>query len=164
MIGFDHYLTEAFDTPYKYSGGQRDNDLYSYKFDTLDVKTGNKSQVDVMVTGSEHPDDEDEYSWELSFSRQQYGSDKTRYDTTGEGDAMRIFSTVLAITKDFLKKENPKYVSFGAEKSKDTGTKQLQSREKLYLRMAKKYFSGKYTIRVEAGSRESLFFMTRKGK
>jgi|TARA_R110000823_G_scaffold4983_2_gene19875 hypothetical protein len=159
VIGFDHYLTEAFDTPYKYSGGKKYNDEYEYTFQTED---GGK--VTVVITGSEHPDDYDEYDWTLSFFRQKSGSQVTRFDTTGEGDAMRIFSTVLAVTKDFLKKENPKYISFGAEKSKDTGTKQLQSREKLYLRMAKKYFSGKYTIRVQAGSRESLFFMTRKGK
>ena len=160
---FTEYIEEAFNTPYKYSGGKRDNDLYSYKFDTLDLKTGNKSRVDVIITGSESPDDEDEYMWELSFSRQQYGSDKTRYDVTGEGDAIRIFATVIAISNDFIKKENPKFVVFGAEKSKDSGgSKQLQSREKLYLRMAKKYFGGKYKIRINAGSRESLFFLDRK--
>ena len=160
---FAAYIDEAFNSPYKFSGGQRSNDLYSYKFDTLDLKTGKKSRVDVTITGSEHMEDEDEYMWELSFSRQKYGSDESRYDMTGDGDAMRIFSTVMAISKDFIKKENPKYVSFGAEKSKDSGgSKKLQSREKLYLRMAKKFFGTKYKIRIETGSRESLFFLDRK--
>jgi hypothetical protein len=163
MIKFSQYIEEAFNSPYKFSGGQRDNDLYSYKFDTLDVKKQGRllskqglrgSRVDVMITGSESPEDEDEYMWELSFSRQHYGSDKTRYDVTGE---------VIAISNDFIKRENPKYVVFGAEKSKDSGgSKELQSREKLYLRMAKKYFGNKYNIRMNAGSRESLFFLDRK--
>jgi len=172
MIKFSQYIEEAFNSPYKFSGGKRDNDLYSYKFDTLDVKKQGRllskqglrgSRVDVMITGSESPDAEDEYMWELSFSRQHYGSDETRYDVTGEGDAMRIFATVIAISNDFIKRENPKYIVFGAEKTKDSGgSKKLQSREKLYLRMAKKYFGTKYNIKINAGSRESLFFLDRK--
>jgi hypothetical protein len=163
MYKLSDYISEAFDKPYEFRGGKRDNDFYSYKFQPLGPDLMPASFVDVTITGSENADDEDEYIWEIVFSRQKKGS-KTRYDTTGEGDAMRIFATVIKVVEDFVKKENPKYLSFQAEKDKPRGGKGLQSREKLYSRMVSKFFSKKYTVKTSTNKFGTVFNMKRKGK
>lgn len=164
MYKLSDYITEAFDKPYPFRGGQRDNDLYSYKFVVPDTNLMPASFVEVNITGSENADDEDEYIWEIDFSRQKKGSSKARYDTTGEGDAMRIFATVIKIVEDFIKKEKPKYLSLTAEKGKPSGGKGLQSREKLYSRMVTKYFGKKYAVKTSTNKFGTVFNMKRKGK
>ena len=64
-------------------------------------------------------------------------------EVTGEGDAMRVFATVLAAIQKYIKKYKPARLTFSA--SKDNWAKQQQnseSRAKLYDRLVKRYASG----------------------
>jgi len=96
-----------------------------------------KTEVDVIFKEDEISDDES--VWRVSFERNM------RQDMTGEGDAMRIFATVIDIIKDFSKKEKPQEMSFSAVKPDwfeiELGDKPnvTSSREKLYKRMVKRF-------------------------
>ena len=79
--------------------------------------------------------------WELIFYRGT--SAKLSTDKTGEGDAHRVIATVLSATQQFLKKETPENIMFSAEKDKDKDSSILGSREKLYIRLVKR-FAAKY--------------------
>jgi len=59
-------------------------------------------------------------------------------EVTGEGDAQRIFATVLNAIQTFLTtKEQPRFISFTGEKGEETQDK--DSRVNLYSRMVKRY-------------------------
>ena len=91
-------------------------------------------------------------AWWVEFTRND------KYDLTGEGDAMRIFATVLKLTQDFIKKENPKYIEFSSSKLRDPG----ESRNKLYDRMVKKYAGSKYNIQSSKSGDDTTWRLTRK--
>ena len=150
-------LTEAFDKPYPYKLVKVSSDEYVSEF-----KVADGSFIKVMLTGSEHADDYDEYDWEIFFQRIGK-SGKPSTDVTGEGDAMRIFATVMKVIEEFIKKENPKYMNLSAEKKTQGGDKNvLQSREKLYKRMLKKYLGSKYKIDHRTARFGSVFYLERK--
>ena len=169
-------FSEAFDSSYKFTGKKVAKDEYSYGFDSeftgKDGKT-ERSRLDVDIVGSENADDDEHYMWDLGFSRRskkvltKFGKEyttlgKASYDVTGGGDALKIFSTVMKICDDFIKKEDPKYVSFGAEKPKGSDSKTLASREKLYLRMSKKFFGKKFKIIVKSTAQQSVFYLEKR--
>ena len=59
-------------------------------------------------------------------------------EVTGQGDAQRIFATVLNAIQTFLTtKEQPRFISFTGEKGEETQDK--DSRVNLYSRMVKRY-------------------------
>jgi hypothetical protein len=132
ILSFGSFITEAFDNPYRYTGGAGGprSGTIKYKFFTSE-----KDEIEVTFEKLEWSDEE--YTWMIAFDRDG------RDNVTGEGDAMRIFATVLAILKDFTKKHKPPVIGFSAFKSaedlvnKKGGKK--GSREKLYLRMVKKF-------------------------
>lgn len=173
FFGFADYLEEAFDSSYKFTGKKVSNDEYSYGFDSEytdpEGKT-KKSRIQVDIVGSENADDDDYYIWDIGFSRRRSPEagarlgipGKPSYGMTGDGDALKIFSTVMKIAQDFVKKEDPKYVSFAAEKPKGAPSKVMATREKLYHRMAKKYFGSKFKITVKSSSTGTVFYLDRK--
>jgi hypothetical protein len=57
-------------------------------------------------------------------------------DVTGEGDAYKIFATVLHAIQKFIKERSPEMIFFSGEKG-NTGTN--PSRTKLYTRMVQKF-------------------------
>jgi predicted GNAT family acetyltransferase len=59
-------------------------------------------------------------------------------DLTGEGDAQRVFATVLQSIQEFLKIEQPATISFSASKEVEPGQNSM-SRSKLYDRLVKRY-------------------------
>jgi len=135
MLNFSQYLDEAFDKPYTF----RKRVLYKgsivYRFIADD-----KSEIDVLFKENEISDDES--TWTVTFER---GGKTT---ATGEGDAMRIFATVIEVLKDFTKKEKPQELAFSAEKPawrahlhhKDPKrSKDMGSREKLYKKLVQRY-------------------------
>ncbi len=128
-------LDEAFDKPYRYTKKELYRGYIVYRFFTDD-----KSDVDVLFQENEISDDES--VWHVLFER------KGELGVTGEGDAMRIFATVIDVLKDFTKKEKPQEINFSAEKpdwmqdlpyDHPKKTSAMSSREKLYKRMVKKY-------------------------
>ena len=59
-------------------------------------------------------------------------------ELTGEGDAQRVFATVLQSIQEFLKIEQPEIISFSASKEVEPGQK-MMSRSKLYDRLVSRY-------------------------
>jgi len=157
-------FNEAFDSSYKFNGKKVSNDEYSYGFDSKTENAEGKintTRIQVDIVGSENADDDDYYIWNIGFSRRGNGS-KASYDVTGEGDALKIFSTVMKIAQDFVKKEDPKYISFAAEKPSGAPRMVMATREKLYLRMANKFFGSKFKILVKSTTTGSVFYLDRK--
>jgi hypothetical protein len=114
-------VTEAFNQPYQLqwdSGEFGDYDAYTQLPDG--------SNLSIMF----NREDEDVYSIEFWRSNSQ--------EVTGEGDAQRIFATVLNAIQTFLTtKEQPRFISFTGEKGEETQDK--DSRVNLYSRMVKRY-------------------------
>ncbi len=75
---------------------------------------------------------EDNGLWFVEFYRSQ------TQDLSGEGDAQRIFATVLGAIQKFVKKVKPKQISFSAVKENDPSG----SRSSLYDRLVQRYASG----------------------
>jgi len=122
-------LTEAFDKPYKFTKRELFKGYVVYRFDAED-----KSEVDVFF--KENEISEDESVWYVTFERD------LEMSVTGDGDAMRIFATVIDIIKDFTKKEKPQQLAFSADKpawAVDAGKGQKGSREKLYKKLVQRY-------------------------
>ena len=166
-------FNEAFDSAYKFNGKKVSDDEYSYGFDSeyTDPKgKTKKSRVQVDIQGSENANDDDYYIWDIGFSRKRLPKagaglgvpGLSSYGMTGDGDALKIFSTVMKIAQDFVNKEDPKYISFAAEKPDGAPRMVMATREKLYLRMAKKYFGNKFKILVKSSSTGTVFYLDRK--
>ena len=96
--------------------------------------------------------------WSIEFSRN--GSQSV----TGEGDAMRIFATVIKVIEEFLKQEKPKKAVFSALKPSDKeDRKEKLSREKLYSRLVKRFASKMgYNARENSFSGGTEWHLTRK--
>lgn len=142
MKTFNQFISEAFDKPYPYDLEKEDDETYYGYFRVED-----NSVIQVMFYGSEHIEDYEHSDWNIEFQRN--GSQAV----TGEGDAMRIFATVIKIIEEFLKQEKPKYASFSAFKPDGKeDRKEKQSREKLYSRLVKRFAS-----KMGYGARESSF-------
>ena len=128
-------LNEAFDKPYRYTSKghtkKEGNVTYNFKTDVEDPRFDDPSDIDVYFES----DKEEEPNYTISFDRDGSTS------VTGEGDAMRVFATVIAIIKDFVKKRDPKLMGFSAFKDvfASSTAPGKGSREKLYDRMLKKY-------------------------
>ena len=151
MISFELF-TEALNNPYpavlKKDGRQ------GYR-STVELDDGGK--LNINIEGDEHIDDYDHIDWELSFERNGEQS------VTGEGDALRIMSTVFKVINDFVKKENPKYMNASAAKDKKSKSKNvLQGRERLYKRLLTKNLGSKYSIDTDNSSSGTMFTMKRK--
>ncbi len=146
-------LTEAFDKPYKFTKRELFKGYIVYRFFTDD-----KSDVDVLFKENEISDDET--VWYVTFER------KGEMSVTGEGDAMRIFATVIDIIKDFTKKEKPQELAFSADKpawAVDAGKGQKRSREKLYKKLVQRY-AGRMGYKYSSTSSSSAteFSLVRK--
>ena len=115
-------ITEAFSQPY-----------------SLDWEESEYGDIDALAT---LPDgsplsimfnkDEDSDSWMVEFYR---GNSQ---EVTGEGDAYKIFATVLEAIKEFISKKDPEFIRFSATKDVQPG-QNAQSRSKLYTTMVKRY-------------------------
>jgi uncharacterized protein (DUF2267 family) len=152
-------IEEAFDKPYRFRKQELYKGYFVYRFIADD-----KSEIDVFFKEDEISDDES--VWRVSFERNM------RQDVTGEGDAMRIFATVIEVLKDFTKKEKPQEMFFSAEKPAERLTlphdhpkrsKEMGSREKLYKRLVQRYagrMGYKYTTQTDNSATD--FRLTQK--
>jgi len=73
--------------------------------------------------------------WQVVFDR------NSSFEVTGEGDAQRIFATVLSAISQFVKEHEPQSLTFSASKDVDTGSANPESRAKLYNRLVQRYAS-----------------------
>jgi hypothetical protein len=116
-------LSESFGNPYAFTWEQSE---YG-DWDAL-ATASDGSPISIMF--SHEVDDE----WKVEFYR------NNSQEVSGEGDAQRIFATVLLAIQQFIKKEQPYRILFSA--SKDNWAKQKQnseSRTSLYNRMVRRY-------------------------
>ena len=96
-------LDEAFNKPYRFRKKELFKGYIVYNFIPDDG-----SDIDVFFKENEISDDES--VWFMTFER------NLEMGVTGQGDAMRIFATVIDVLKDFTKKEKPQEVAFSADK------------------------------------------------
>ena len=153
-------LNEAFDKPYKYTSTghtkKEGNVKYNFKTEVEDPRFDDPSEIEVYFES----DKEEEPNYTISFERNYSQL------VTGEGDAMRIFATVIAIVKEFVKKRNPELMKFSAFKDvmgDDDSAPGKGSREKLYARMLQRY-AGKmgYKYSKVSGAGKTEFELRRK--
>ena len=92
-------------------------------------------------------------AWELVFTANSDVKVTGAFNKENDGGALQVFATVAEMTVDFLKREQPKILSFSATKSSAT-------RVSLYRRMAKKLASSfGYTVRERDDGDELWFFL-----
>ena len=115
----------AFDQPYPltWEHGQDSHDALA--------RLPDGTNLSVMFSKEEMYDEVD---WHVEFWR------NNSQEVTGEGDAYRIFSTVMEAIKDFIATEDPERIRFSATKDVEPG-QNSQSRSKLYTTMVKRYAS-----------------------
>jgi hypothetical protein len=137
-------ITEAFDQPYPVKVQQQGK---KYK---AQVKLPDKTTLLIKFV----PDMLDDQSWNISFVRN--GS----IDLTGQGDAMRIFATVMDATKQFINAVNPKEVTFAADKS------QGASRSNLYKRLVSQFATslGYKVSDIDDSDEDTVFYLRRMSK
>ena len=118
-------VTEAFDQPYAIQWTKTNGDWHA----TANLDDGSELVVLFMSQGDNQ--------WMVEFERDE------NMEITGEGDAPRVFATVLSAMRQFIAKRKPAMLNFSAEKEDDpTG-----SRARLYDRMVQRYISGTgYTL------------------
>ena len=136
MKTFNQYISEAFDKPYPFRLKKIDDMEYE-----ADVNLPDGRSLEIQFSGVEY----DHIAWHVLFTV-DYSILKT-----GEGDAMRIFATVIAAMQAFVKKVKPEEVTFSADKE---GVKGGSSREKLYAALIKR-FAGKMGYKVEIAQQYS---------
>ena len=112
---------EAFDQPYKSKWGNSD-------YDEIDVLAKLPDGTLLRIMFDREGDDE----WQVEFQRDHSTG------VTGQGDAQRIFATVITAIQKFIKKRNPQVVRFSATKEVEPG-QSSQSRAKLYDRLVQRY-------------------------
>jgi GNAT superfamily N-acetyltransferase len=117
----DQGVVEAFDQPYKGKWEKSESDSH----DML-VRLPDGTNLSIMFNNEGN----DEYQVEFYRNNSQ--------KLTGEGDAQRIFATVLNAIQKFVKKRQPWRLIFSASKSVEPG-QNTQSRARLYDRLVGRY-------------------------
>jgi pyrimidine deaminase RibD-like protein len=116
-------IAETFNQPYPFRWEQSEHG----DWDAL-AKLADGTNLSIMFNNE--GDDE----WQVEFYR------NNSQEVSGEGDAQRVFATVLTAIQQFIKKEHPWRLTFSA--SKDNWAKQKQnseSRASLYTKLVQRY-------------------------
>jgi predicted nucleotidyltransferase len=134
-------MNEAFDQPYRMKWEKSEHDD---SYDAL-VRLPDGSNLSIMF--NQDYDDEGEGIYSIEFWR------NNSQDVTGEGDAQRIFATVLNAIQQFIKKHHPHRFYFSASKELDMDADDVEhfnpeSRAKLYNRLVQRY-AGAWGYRVK---------------
>jgi GNAT superfamily N-acetyltransferase len=138
-------ITEAFDNPYAYNWSRGDHGDYD-----VFVKLPDGSPLNIAFN---HEGDD---GWHVAFDRGH------SQEVTGEGDAQRIFATVLHAIQQFIGKEHPDKVYFSASKKVEPG-QNSESRANLYSRMVKRYASALgYDAVIDDFGRDSVMYILNK--
>ena len=139
--GVSESITEAFDQPYKLrweKGDYGDVDAYT--------KLDDGNYLSIMFNKGYNADKEE--AWSVEFFR------NNSQEVTGEGDAQRVFATVLSAIQTFIKKYKPNRVIFSASKEVEPG-QNTQSRARLYDSLVQRYARtwGFKSFRADAGDK-----------
>jgi GNAT superfamily N-acetyltransferase len=115
--GQDVRVWEAFDNPYK-------TKTEKSEYGDVDVLAKLPDGTNLSIMFNHEGDNE----WQVEFYRDN------SQEVTGQGDAQRIFATVLAAIQKFVKKYQPDVIKFSAEKSNNS-----DSRSSLYDRLVSRF-------------------------
>jgi len=119
-------ILEAFDQAYNFRKLDGPNETkHVYTFTTNE---GSGLEVMFLLNNKEREE------WYVDFTRGVVGRDrsKEKFNVTGEGDAFRIFATILEIFRDFIKQVQPLRIYFSVDNTES-------SRIKLYDRMITRF-------------------------
>ena len=127
-------VNEAFNNPYK-------TKLEKSEYGDIDMLAKLPDGTNLSIMFNNQQDDEGKEIVQVEFYR------NNSQEVTGEGDAQRIFATVLASIQKYIKKYKPARLSFSASKATDPtiyyepGQPQPnpESRAKLYDRLVQRY-------------------------
>jgi hypothetical protein len=133
-------VTEAFDQPYKLKWEKSGTDI------TATTKLDDGGHLGIVFQKGYNQDKEE--AWSVEFYR------NNSQEVTGEGDAQRVFATVLTSIQSFIKKYKPNKVMFAASKEADDG-QNSQSRARLYDSLVQRYAKswGFRAFRAETGNK-----------
>ena len=161
MKSFKEYITEVFDKPYKWSGGNVAKGSISpknqgipeeYRFKTSDGGTievpANHFWLELDRKMAGVTIKEAGHTIAIEFVKTTKG--KSTYELTGEGDAMRILATVLDIIKSIIKKHEPMTILFSADK----GGKKKGGRAGAYGAIVKR-FAGKMGYKSDRDDKQT---------
>ena len=149
MISFKQYITELFDKPYPYKqrednlrptdyGGSMGKQTFEAKTkdgDTLGLRFGHFSSK----PSNAFPDGN--YEITVEFWVRPSGGGRATMGITGRGDAGRIMSTVLEVTKKVIEEHDPTRLTFHADKFVNPAAKEKveSGRIGLYNAMVKRF-------------------------
>ena len=124
--GGESIKNEAFDQPYKlkWEGGDYGD------VDAI-ARMDDGNYLSIMFNKGFSQDTKEE-AWSVEFYR------NNSQEVTGEGDAQRVFATVLSAIQTFIKKYKPNKVYFSASKEVEQG-QNAQSRSSLYDTLVQRY-------------------------
>jgi hypothetical protein len=125
--GEDVRVWEAFDQPYNSKWEKSD-------YGDVDANTKLPDGTYLNIMFNQEYDGEGEEVTQVEFHR------NNSQEVTGEGDAQRIFATVLDAIQQYIKKYKPQTLIFSASKEVDPG-QNSESRAKLYNRLVQRYAS-----------------------
>lgn len=120
-------VNEAFDQPYKLTWTKGD-------YGDTDAVAKLPDGTNLLIMFDKQQGDEGEEAVQVEFYR------NNSQEVTSEGDAQKVFATVLTAIHEYVKKYKPLRLTFSA--SKDNWAKQQQnseSRAKLYDRLVQRY-------------------------
>ena len=126
------FVTEAFDQPYKTKSEKSD-------YGDVDMLAKLPDGTNLSIMFNQEYGDEGEEVVQVEFYR------NNSQEVTGEGDAQRIFATVLDAIQKYIKKYKPQRLSFSASKEVDMDADDSganfnpESRAKLYDRLVQRY-------------------------
>ena len=131
-VHIERVLDEAFDQPYSMTWEKSEADE---SMDAL-VRLPDGSNLSIMFN-MEYDNEGNEVVL-VEFWR------NNSQEVTGDGDAQRIFATVLAAIQQYIKKYKPQRLSFSASKAVDMDADDVEhfnpeSRAKLYDRLVQRY-------------------------
>jgi len=135
-------ISEAFDKPYKILRWEN-----SEHYGDVDAIARLDDNTFLSIMFNMEYDEEGEEVIQVEFHR------NNSQEVTGDGDAQRVFATVLAAIQQYIKEHNPKRLTFSA--SKEVGPDQnRESRAKLYDRLVQRYARtwGYRPFRADTGS------------
>jgi GNAT superfamily N-acetyltransferase len=135
-------ISEAFDKPYKILRWEN-----SEHYGDVDAIARLDDNTFLSIMFNMEYDEEGEEVIQVEFHR------NNSQEVTGDGDAQRVFATVLAAIQQYIKEHNPKRLTFSASKEVEPDQNR-ESRAKLYDRLVQRYARtwGYRPFRADTGS------------
>jgi hypothetical protein len=128
LNGMYSNVSESFDKPYKLLRWEKGD------FGDVDAiaRLDDGTFLSIMFTKGFSQETKEE-AWSVEFYR------NNSQEVTGEGNAQRVFATVLSAIQTFIKKYKPNKVYFAAMKEVGPDAIKVQNRASLYDRLVQRY-------------------------